>query len=369
MRTLLFIACLTALVACQQKAQSMTPEQNKKMETLTANMTPRCIGRHMIDLPQVFVLNSESGTEIDGVTVTIKPMSKPNFEMLFDATQKRLAGLFQLGKDKNRPHLRRTIPLPAPSIGGVFDRAESESNSDRSGRVLQAVGWRDGYRINSLIKATDLTFPEDADDPIAKQLRTDVNEKLALLLKVYERLRGRGLNEIPTEPGLCIANGFVKGPANPKEQTFFPFHLDGAPDVFFGFHSKTDVREKDTILQRSADIEKLMKEAGASTVRKGKRPLNGVEAEEWLSRGPTPSHVQGTMFQLMANETSTDPAKPNIELGLFNGFSIPRPELPDEEMRRLGLYEELKKASLTEAEAVAIWDKVTATLRPRPGAF
>ncbi|MBP9063024.1 MAG: hypothetical protein KBF81_04520 [Aquabacterium sp.] len=71
------------------------------------------------------------------------------------------------------------------------------------------------------------------------------------------------------------------------------------------------------------------------------------------------------MFTLHGNETASEPAKPFVELRLFNGFRIPAPERTLEEKSRL---KDLEKATLTEAQTIALWDKVTATLRMRPGA-
>jgi Tle cognate immunity protein 4 C-terminal domain/Tle cognate immunity protein 4 N-terminal domain len=364
---LLVAVSLVSISACQAKTTPMTNNDTQREEKLIARMTTRCIGRHLIDLPEAFVLNSEDATEVDGVKLKVLPMNKTAFDLLLASREAELQREHMDAQPKN-PFLKSVIPLNADSLGKVFDRGEATGTLDVS-RTLELWGWRQNFKIEASIKATDASDPKYATHSYWKSGQNDKPAKLAQLLRVFEQVRGRAQTEVPTEPGLCIANGFVKGPANPKEQTYIPFHLEGMPDVFFGFHSKTNVREKDTLLERSADIEKQSKEAGAVTVRKGKRALNGVAAEEWLWRGTTTSHVKGTLFMLLANETVADPTKPKIELDFYNGYRIPRPALSDEEKRRLGLYSELTKASLTEAEALAIWDKATATLRPRPNAF
>jgi Tle cognate immunity protein 4 C-terminal domain/Tle cognate immunity protein 4 N-terminal domain len=345
----------------------MATEDARRIETLTSKLTPRCIGRHLIDLPEAFVLNSEDATEVEGVKVKVLPISKSNFSSLLASRESELKRQHMAGEPDN-PFLKKVLPAPDQFEGKIFNRGEAVGTLD-VGRVLELWGWKDGFRVIASIGATDASDAKYANDNYWKKRGDNTATKLVQLTQVVQRVRGLKSTEIPTEPGLCIANGFVKGPANPKEQTFIPFHLDGAPDVFFGFHSKTNVRESSTMLDRSGDIEKQMKAAGSSTIRKGKRALNGIATEEWLTRGPTSDRVPGTLFILMANETVNDPAKPKLELDFYNGYLIPRPELSDEEKRRLGLYAELQKASLTESEALAIWDKATATLRPRPGAF
>lgn len=187
-----------------------------------------------------------------------------------------------------------------------------------------------------------------------------------MLLMVYDRVSGRAETDLPNEPGLCIANGFVRGPANDQEEMSVPYVLVDTPDVFFSFVYTTRVHEKDTLLERSGKTEKQMRASGTQTVRKDKREIQGRPYEEWLMRGPTPDRVPGTMFALHGNETSGDPAKPFVTLGLFNGFRVPAPPRTMEESVQL---KDLQRATLTEAEAVGIWDKITATLRVRPGAF
>jgi hypothetical protein len=72
---------------------------------------------------------------------------------------------------------------------------------------------------------------------------------------------------------------------------------------------------------------------------------------------------------MYGNELRTDPAQPFIDLSFHNGNRIPVPDMSMEQKDELRLNEILTKATLTEAESLAIWDKVSATLRPRPGAY
>jgi hypothetical protein len=369
-RPVLYAICLMALFACQPKSLPiipMTPEETKQVETLTAQMTTHCVGRYLVDLPAAFVLNSQASAEIEGVKIEVTPMTKPQFNFAFTGRQKTLERMLQPGADRNRPYLRKVIPLPNQSTGGIFDRAESQSSSDRSGRIYELMAWRNDYLLKATVAATDLTFPEDANDSIAKQLKTDVAEKLAKLLSVYERLEGRSNEEIPTRAGFCIANGFFRGPANEEEKAYVPFHLKDAPDVYFHFASIDNAgKEQQTLLQRAGQVEREMKASGTQTIRKGKKQISGQSYEEWLMKGPTSDSVPGTMFTFLGNEAKDGAANPFIRLELFNGFRIPAPERTLEESAML---KDLKRATLNEATAVALWDHVTSTVRLRPGAF
>jgi len=146
--------------------------------------------------------------------------------------------------------------------------------------------------------------------------------------------------------------------------------LADAPDVWFGITSDGTIGGMSTLFQRSSELEKGMSRAGVKTLRKAKRVVHGEPYEEWLfTNTPYQDDVRGTRFVLHGNESGEKPDQPFLKLAFYNGDRIPVPELTMPEKDRLGLFKPLTRATLSEAEALAIWDKLSATLRPRPGAF
>jgi hypothetical protein len=355
------------LTACQPKAIPMTPAETQRIEGLTSQMSTRCVGRYLIDMPVSFVLNSESSTEIEGVAIMVRPMDKLMFVRMLDEREMSLRRQMQPGPDRNRPHLRKTISIREPSLGLVFDRAESIVSSDRSGRELELMAWREGYHIQASIKATDLTFPEDADDSIAQQLKTDVDKKLAHLLDVYERISGRKDTEVPTEQGVCFANGFLKGPPTDHEVILIQHHLDQSPDVSTAFHSLSDLVQSDSLLDRGASIEAMLKDTGGRTLRKGPARSQMPDAQEWLmSKRDVDSGLMYQHLTMEVNATTGSPATPVVVFDLDAGVPIPA---PPQTLEQAAISEALKKTTLSEPGAIALWDAITATLRRRPGAF
>jgi hypothetical protein len=369
------------LTACQPKAISMTPEETQHVEALTANMTTRCVGRYLIDMPQSFVLNSESSTVIEGVKIEVRPLSRRLFEIELDGYEAELRRKHIIGKP-NRPFLKRIEAAPVVAVGKVFNRAEGVGESEL-GRTLELLAWRDGYEVRMSINATDGTdIPFDTSvigtpfENSGRRIwaeykdRNDTPEKLAHLLKVYERVSGRKDNEIPSIPGLCIPNGFVAGADREGQDTGAVYHLSDAPDVWFGVTSDGTVGGGSTLFERSSELEKGMKQADVKTLRRTARSMHGEDYEEWLfTNTPYQDDVRGTKFVLHGNEAGSKPDQPFIKLALYNGDRIPVPELSMQQKDKLGLNAPLPKATLTEAEALAIWDKVSATLRLRPNAY
>lgn len=272
----------------------MTAEESQRVEQLSAHMSARCIGRYLIDLPAVFVLNSQSVTEIEGVKISVRPMTKENFEMAWATRGAELEKTVLLSS--KLPMLRSIVPLPAGQLGGVFDRAEDKFRG-RLGRTLELMAWKDGYQILGEIKATDNTFPEYETGSIAKSLKTDVPQKLSHLLEIYEKIRGRADDEIPNGQGFCFPYGIYEAASKEDEETYISYHLENVRDVYFHLGANPEkLKGQETLLERSASVMLEMKISGVETIRKGKVTYQALPYEEWLMKGPTPARVPGTMF-------------------------------------------------------------------------
>jgi hypothetical protein len=84
-----------------------------------------------------------------------------------------------------------------------------------------------------------------------------------------------------------------------------------------------------------------------------------MKANEVLVEGPFAPPVKGHNFLLEANTTTGGPATPYLTFEMDNGnhsFLFPDGE-------------RVKQASLTENEAIAVWDVISRTVRPRPNGF
>lgn len=138
------------------------------------------------------------------------------------------------------------------------------------------MAWKDGYLLSATIRAKDSTGTAYENEPWAKSSPNDVPQKLAHLLDVYNRLQGRKDTEVPSGPGVCFPNGFLRGSATDHEQIDLHYHLKTVEDVYFGFHYLTDIGpEKDTLLERGKAIEKSVKQYNGHTLRKGSAKPTG----------------------------------------------------------------------------------------------
>jgi hypothetical protein len=359
------LALVSLLAACTPSGKAPTGPQNPAMNALTQNPSPRCFGRYLADLPDTLALNTEHGATIDGVNVAIDPMEEAKFKLLLQTREAELRSKHMNG-EPDVPFLKKIEDTPNIKLGKVFNRVTHAGAADAA-RILELMAWQSGYSIKMWLNASDYEDPKYKNDPLFKDDVTDTPEKLRQLLNVYERARGRADNEIPTEQGICLHRGFVKGPPTDQEEVALFYNLKSTEDVFFKFYSNSGLVQRTMLLERGDGIEEMLKLQEGHTVRKGRRQgADGLAFEEWLMALRTIDRIPGTEFILEVHSKTASAKTPLLMVEMFNGARIPGPTLSNEES---AVVPPLQKASLSEAEAVALWDAVTATLRPRPGAF
>ncbi len=357
-----FALTLAGLMSCTPKTPELTEHEKKNMHELTQEMTTRCVGRYLIDLPKAMKLNDQYRVVIDDVLVTVTWITQDYFEYQLKEREEELKSLTLYGQD-DVPFLKKIEILPSPLIGKIFNRAESQGGAD-FGRTLELHGLRNNYYIKMEIEANDSTDKKYDNEPDIKLFGNDIPEKTQKLLDLFSRTRGRKDTEIPTTQGTCIPNGFISGPPDGREDLGVAYEL--MEDVWLGFESDSGILGKTTLLDRGKDIEWGLSENEGKTIRKGSRKSAGdFKFEEWLSTLRTNDHIMGHLFLLEANSKIGSIKTPLINIDLHNGLRAPRPERPYDSPEP----PVIEKASLSEAEAVALWDAITNTLRPRPGAF
>ncbi|MGS1032288.1 T6SS immunity protein Tli4 family protein [Burkholderia glumae] len=363
LRRLAFIALvIVPIVACRKHAPPMTEQERITVSEITENLKPRCVGRYLIDVPDDAL--SRGDLTVQGVTFETKRMSVDEFTREMNAyeaslkTKRNIHGyqvLYDHGKVPDTPHSRYFVTL-----------SDFDDTADLT-RAIEAYKWDAGCEIKLRIEASDWvhsTYKRKVqntpyavpDIPI-----NDVPEKTRLVLNFAASVRGRADDEIPGEPGVCFKDGFLPRKAALGEEVSVLFALKDKTDVSFTLKTDTDLRElpKDTLLNRLPEIRSEIKDPNTNghIIRSGAVDVSSIKAEELLLSGTTAARIPGHNFTLQANTATSGALTPYLVLdmdnGNFNSFTA----------------DSLKKASLTESEAIALWDVVSRTLRPRPNAF
>jgi hypothetical protein len=353
-----------SITACQPKPPVLTEKEASYMETLTQKMTTRCFGRYLVDVPEEMVLNTEGLQKLEDMTIDVRPMPERAFDLMLDARTQELKRE-TLYTDPNTRTLKSVMRLDHAD-GVIFDRAESPVSNVL--RTLELRAWRGGYFIKMEIAARDMSFSKNRFPNDIRETTTP--NQLARLLNVFDRTRGRADEEIPTAQGVCIPNGFVSGPPTDEENVGSVYHLKTADDVYFVFGTNSRFAENDSLLDRVDAVEQALKQADGRVLRKGRRHVNGIRGEELLytvrgDDGLLKANPMTHSFTFEANSRIGSANTPIITIDFYNG--VRKPEPPRNEGS--DFPPPITKATLSEAESMALWDAVIPTIRPRPGAF
>jgi len=341
------------VTALSYQTRALALQENNDMSELTENLKPRCVGRYLIDMPTEVLVSS--GAKVLGVAIDSEAMTHDKYLQGIASRQATLRGKNSMDA---YPLLYADDAVDGSNTHYFISRGNL--NADPANRVIEAYKWDHGYRYKLEIEGSDFLHPDQTQDSIVKQIavKNDVPDKTRLVFDLVKRLRWRSDDEIPAEPGLCILGGFLPGKAGDKEKVLMQFVPVGNRDVSFDFESNSGIRESDTLLQRAGQINAgLTLLSDRRTIRKGKVKLPGIDAEEWLIVGKTDLGVVGSMFTLEGNSMTGGAQTPLIMLD----FQTASPNF--------FMKERFTTSSLNKSEAVALWDTVSRTLRPRPNGF
>lgn len=345
------VALTLTLVACDR------PSVNWKTPTMTT-LTPRvqaifqktktiCFGRFMIDVPSSATV-AWGMTDVElGISVFpngVKEVRKLEREFIDE-----------LKSEKAINH--DDVPL----LLSQEDVLQPEGKIVTGYESFEAIR---GLKIKGYFKVNDDGFFINA-----RPLMDDREETVRLIKSIARRLRLRGESEVPTEPGNCIEHAFIPdepGPQKepPAELIRIGFRLKEFPDthlsIFVGPSNPhyTESSSLEWRLDRHEEYQKVHDPTNplvkTKMLRRSSRQihdwLNGFEA---LSRTPEMAEMHSIHdFAMDFRGVPSDPLKPYAEIQMQTGIE--------------GNTAGATKAVLTDEEAIAVWDKITSSIRVRP---
>jgi hypothetical protein len=207
------------------------------------------------------------------------------------------------------------------------------------------------YSIDSFIPVGKDLFVQHADTAVSKE------DAIRSFNSVASRLRLRAEDEVPAEPGACVEGGFVSW--QPEfERAALGVRLKEFPDVHFSIEV---IKNQDYLVESSALEPRLKgaeKDGGSwysriQFFRRGPRQLGNWQGFEALARKPAQEDsTESHEFAFVSLGAMRDPLQPELNIKLDTGVK-------DDQIASV-------KPSLTDEEAVALWDKLTASIRVRP---
>lgn len=303
-----------------------------------------CVGRFLIDIPQ--------GAEVVyGPTSLPWPITAyPGKGDSIDAVIAERLGELEAEKAwASGPLIESDSSVGKMINGGMPNQKIVFGVSKGSSRI---------YRIDSYVKVNGDLFIQQAD-PISSEKDLAVKE----LNAIAASLRSRGELEIPRQPGVCIEAGFVSDPnISDYEALNIGIRLAAYPDVHLSLSvTKKDILvESDALEPRLKQAEEIASHSGNTawyshikTLRRGRRQIGKWYGFEMLARKPAQAEEgESHEFVFVSQGEPKNSLLPVLEIEFHTGVKE----------NRLGGT----KPSVSDDEAVAIWDKLTASIRVRP---
>lgn len=364
---------LALLTACDPMVISSNVKENPTVQP-SQELVTRCIGRYLIDLPRDIILMPLGGQTIDEVQISVTPATEDEYTKGLARRTAELKAAVVSRKGVQYPALRSTVPLPAATSGVLFDRAKLQGVAGRMARVMEVFAWRDGYLLKAEIAAVDTSFLEEKDnETLHAHVKTDVTEKTRQIIDVVLRTRGRTDNEIPSQQGICIVNGFVLGPPTARESVGAIYRFANIDNFFMRVASSSLSPGKDTVLERIENIRPIVERSKGRVFKKARHDvagMNGYEAAYSMltDDDAVKGRVMVDRFVFELNSAEGSAHKPRLTVEMVNGQSI-ADDLENDDGEPGGIAVPLKNAPLSTSAAEATWDRIIKTIRVRPNAF
>lgn len=312
-----------------------------RLEKIFAQTKPVCFGRFIIDVP--------------ATAIVVFGRMTVDFEIGHFSGEASLADRHiakQILKLEEENYLYKDMNTPGSLYGKVL-------NDGIPGQRTFIGAGDDSYRLSSYVPIGADLFVFDSNSlPNTEKVRQRIEKAVA----VARQLRARPEGDIPIEPGICLEGGFVN--LNPTfENISMGIRLVELPDVHLSIstiknrgepdeHDKLEFRlhtaQRSAIQEGKGELYKRIK-----FFRRAPRQMSDWMGEEALARMPgEKGSFAGHQFQFYAMGVANDVLRPAADVQLDTGVS--------------GNKTMAKPPSVTDDEAVALWDRLTNTIRARP---
>jgi hypothetical protein len=222
----------------------------------------------------------------------------------------------------------------------------------------------DDLKINGYFRLNDDGVVIDA-----RPLLENKDRAIAKINSISRRLRQRAENEMPAEPGNCIERAFLIDEPNINkgevlEHIRIGFRLKEFPDTHLSIYvapSNPHNPEGDSL---EAQFKRMSEDPATA---EGKKVL---VATKFFRKSPRQIHDWQTGYEVLMRSPDEDGSHAHHDFRLkFTG--VPHDMLkPYADIQfQTGVADNAAgatKASLTDEEAIAVWDKITSTIRVRP---
>lgn len=320
--------------------------ETSRIAKLFENTHTICVGRFLIDVP----VDAEIvyGPSEVPYPVRVYPGKANEMEKL---VEERLAEI-----QKAKPDVYGALAAKDSMFGKMINGVAPGQ------KILFGVspGSFAFYNIESYVKSGDDVIMQDAEAMGTPEKYDTVLQELNSMARLFS---SRPDMTIPAENGVCIKDGFIRDPGKSIfEMVGVGVRLVNFPDVHFSLSAtnKDILVPSDALQPRLKQAEQIAVERGEGAwytriknLRQGRREIGRWVGYEVLARMPAQAAAgEFHEFAFLSQGEPNNPYLPVLDLEMHSGIRD----------NQIGGA----KPSVTNEEAVAIWDKLTSSIRVRP---
>lgn len=305
-----------------------------------SNLKTYCVGRYLVDVPIDAEINGQSYRyELGWIRADSSAETAESFRHKMEVREAELKS----GKQKDGYNLSNVRRVGVSTWIFEFEQT-------------LLLGPSTGFEAHVWDNGTTFSMEETGYEPLRfKEVLGDLETN------VLSNLHARHSDDIPSQPGFCLKDGFIKNDGSQPhyESAGMSFKFARWPGVLVTLQTMTVTKLGEMKLLQRMDRGPIPEEfkdlvRGIRFLRRGERSINGRDGEEMLSTVPSGNGYHLHDFRWEAQGTSiNDPLKPIVIVDLESG------------MRR-GDDGAPMRPRLTDEQAIALFDAVTSSVRLRP---
>lgn len=347
----LVIAGLTGAWAIGKVRETREAARQDKLEVtrMTNKMTTVCMGRFLVDMPEE-TQRELARPRIDGFDISSFDEAEAHFKVRLGQREARLrATPDQFGGNRNLESVKEV-----KTENGVVGKIFVHSRLVKEGTQANGLGlerYRDeSVAVEALVHGRGMSFDLSADhyDP----------DKIENLARLVAKLVPNPDNLVPTEPGFCVYRAWFRDPltADQGEKIMMHARLPSHPDIEFMAILAAGLKpDKQSLLERNIGTEAALsasEKKRVSNLRADPRIIGGIAGDELVTRFVEENEAVVYSFTWEVNGTEDNVLIPHVVFEMDTGKSNHGP-VP---------------SSLSQDAALALWDRISSSIRLRPTA-
>lgn len=322
----------------------------REVDSIAGKMKTVCAGRFLIDMPEDAQVEL-SKARIDNFDIAAFEEPEAEFRTRVTEREKQITAKPDWRGGEKNLESAKTVTTNSGLVGKIF----MHSRTVDEGTQGDGLGGVERYR-NEGISTEALVHGHGISVDLSSESRA--LQWVDDLPRLVKQLEANPENRIPTESGFCMDRVYVRDPlrADQLEQIMMLARLPNHPDIEFLLILAAGIKpESKGLLERSraADARMPLFEMNhVSTIRAASRTIGGLVGDELVERFTEDNAAKVYSFWWEVNGTEDNVFIPHVVFTMDTGKGNHSP-VP---------------SSLSEDVALALWDRISSSIRLRPSA-